>query len=244
MGRIASVARTPAQGVMLVTFASAVACVINWGFGLVVGAMFAREVSRRHPEGRLPAADRIGLHRVHDLARRLLRLGPAGRGDQGQPDEDHRPDPHTDTLFTTFNIAITLALILVLPFVCRIMHPAPKDVIAVDPSLLRLEETTRHQLGPDATPAERIEEAPLLSFVVAAFGIVYLILYFQKSGFNINININTVNLIMLSPADRARTPMAYARAVSNAARGTAGIMIQFPFYAGIQLMMEEWASVG
>ena len=36
-----------------------------------------------------------------------------------------------------------------------------------------------------------------------------------------------------------RTPMAYARAISNAARGTAGIMIQFPFYAGIQFMMEE-----
>lgn len=79
---------------------------------------------------------------------------------------------------------------------------------------------------------------PALSFVVAAFGIVYLILYFQNSGFNININ--TVNLIMfIAGMILHRTPMAYARAVSNAARGTAGIMIQFPFYAGIQLMMEE-----
>jgi short-chain fatty acids transporter len=54
MGRIASVAQTPAQGVMLVAFASAVACVLNWGFGLVVGAMFAREyraASRRRITG-------------------------------------------------------------------------------------------------------------------------------------------------------------------------------------------------
>ena len=84
----------------------------------------------------------------------------------------------------------------------------------------------------------RIEEVPLLSFVVAAFGIVYLILYFRDRGFNININ--GVNLIMfIAGMILHRTPMAYARAVSNAARGAAGIVVQFPFYAGIQLVMEE-----
>jgi short-chain fatty acids transporter len=31
-----------------------VACVINWGFGLVVGAMFAREVARRVPGSDYP----------------------------------------------------------------------------------------------------------------------------------------------------------------------------------------------
>lgn len=45
----ASAAKTPVQGVMLVTFFGSVACVINWGFGLVVGAMFAREVARESP---------------------------------------------------------------------------------------------------------------------------------------------------------------------------------------------------
>ncbi|EOL9306216.1 TIGR00366 family protein [Escherichia coli] len=36
-----------------------------------------------------------------------------------------------------------------------------------------------------------------------------------------------------------KTPMAYMRAISAAARSTAGILVQFPFYAGIQLMMEH-----
>lgn len=39
---------------MLVTFFGSVACVINWGFGLVVGAMFAREVARRVPGSDYP----------------------------------------------------------------------------------------------------------------------------------------------------------------------------------------------
>lgn len=39
---------------MLVTFFGLVACVINWGFGLIVGAMFAREVARRVPGSDYP----------------------------------------------------------------------------------------------------------------------------------------------------------------------------------------------
>src|ERR1700752_3838323 len=44
---LASSARTPAQGVMLVAFVGAVACAVNWGFGLVLGAMLSREVAKR-----------------------------------------------------------------------------------------------------------------------------------------------------------------------------------------------------
>ena len=44
---LASTASTPGQGVMLVAFVGALACAINWGFGLVLGAMLAREVARR-----------------------------------------------------------------------------------------------------------------------------------------------------------------------------------------------------
>ena len=34
------------------------------------------------------------------------------------------------------------------------------------------------------------------------------------------------------------SPLSYMQAVVNGAKGTAGIMVQFPFYAGIQGMME------
>ncbi len=54
----ASLAKTPVQGVMLVTFFGSVACVINWGFGLVVGAMFARDNNVR-----VTAADRLCAQR-------------------------------------------------------------------------------------------------------------------------------------------------------------------------------------
>ena len=39
--RIASVAKSPFQGIVIVTFVSLIACWINWGFGLVVGAILS-----------------------------------------------------------------------------------------------------------------------------------------------------------------------------------------------------------
>ncbi|WP_220092222.1 TIGR00366 family protein [Helicobacter sp. 16-1353] len=44
--KIASIAKTPKQGVALVVFFGGIASLINWGFGLVVGALFAKQVAR------------------------------------------------------------------------------------------------------------------------------------------------------------------------------------------------------
>jgi short-chain fatty acids transporter len=50
---------------------------------------------------------------------------------------------------------------------------------------------------------------------------------FAEKGFNITIN--TVNLMfMIAGLLLHKTPMAYMRAVSAAARSTAGILVQFP----------------
>ena len=45
--RIASVAKSPFQGIVIATFVSLIACWINWGFGLVVGAILAKEIARQ-----------------------------------------------------------------------------------------------------------------------------------------------------------------------------------------------------
>jgi len=47
LNRIAGLARTPGQAIVLVTFIALVASWINWGFGLVVGALFAKALARQ-----------------------------------------------------------------------------------------------------------------------------------------------------------------------------------------------------
>ena len=47
LDRLATLARSPGQAILLVTFVALAASWINWGFGLVVGALFAKALARR-----------------------------------------------------------------------------------------------------------------------------------------------------------------------------------------------------
>lgn len=234
---LASFAKTPKQAVILVCFFASVACVINWGFGLVVGALFAKEVARKLKNvdyGLLIAAAYMGFMTWgggFSGSMPLLAATP------NNPVEKHVGGliPISDTIFTGYNIFITLALIVVLPILVSFM--IPKSPKVVDPALLAEDSSFDKKLDKDATVALKLEESRTLTYIIVGLGTIYLINYFIKNGFNVTIN--TVNLIfILSGMLLHKTPMAYMRAVSNAARSTAGILIQFPFYASIALMME------
>ena len=239
MERLAAVATTPGQGVMLVAFSSAIASIVNWGFGLVVGAMFAREVARRIPKADyrlLIASAYIGFMTWHGGLSGSIPLAAATPGNP--MDKTVGVIPLSDTLLTSYNIVITVGLVLLLPFLCRWMHPSEAQTTTIDPALLKPDPSVTRVLPADASIAERMEESRIIAFMTGALGIIYLGHLFATKGFSLNIN--SVNLMMLTAGILLhRTPLAYARAVANAARSTAGIMLQYPFYAGIQLMMEH-----
>ena len=44
---MASKLKTPRQAIIVVTVVSTIACILNWGFGLVIGAIFAKEIAKR-----------------------------------------------------------------------------------------------------------------------------------------------------------------------------------------------------
>ncbi|MEX0446459.1 TIGR00366 family protein [Xenorhabdus sp. SGI246] len=234
----ASLAKTPTQGVMLVTFFGSVACVINWGFGLVVGAMFAREVARRVPGSDYPLLIACAYIGFLTWGGGFSGSMPLLAATPGNPVE-HISGliPVSQTIFTSYNIFITLGLIAVMPFVTRMMMPKKEEIMMIDPALLEEEPDFQKKLPKDAPLSERMEESRIIAWIIGILGFTYLGIYFAKNGFNITIN--TVNMIfLLTGLLLHKTPMAYMRAVGAAAKSTAGILVQFPFYAGIQLMME------
>ncbi|MBT9585921.1 TIGR00366 family protein [bacterium] len=239
MRKVASVANTPAQGVMLVTLVAAVASVINWGFGLVLGAMFAREVARRVPKSDyslLIASAYIGFLTWHGGLSGSIPLMAASK--DNIMEKTCGLIPISQTLGTGYNLFITLALIVSLPFLTRQMLKPADQVVEVDPQLLVEEPGTQRILGPGASLAERLEESRLLNLLVVLSAFAYMGLRFWQRGFVVDVDI--VNLTFLAVGMLLHgTPMAYARAIGAAARGTASIMIQYPFYAGIQMMMDK-----
>ncbi len=86
------------------------------------------------------------------------------------------------------------------------------------------------------TPAERIENSKVLSLLLGVMGYAFIIGYFVRNGFALNLNI--VNFVFLFTAIILHgTPRHLLDAVFSGARNTAGILLQFPFYAGIMGMM-------
>ncbi|MBD7938813.1 MULTISPECIES: short-chain fatty acid transporter [Cytobacillus] len=237
LSALASKAKTPGQAVIIVTIISLLASWINWGFGLVIGALFAKELAR-HVKGvdyrLLIASAYSGFVIWHGG---LSGSTPLTIATPGHFSEDLIGIiPTSETIFSSFNLIITIALFIVLPIVNRFMLPAKDDTVTVDPALLK-EDLPAATLEKDSmTPAERLENSQLLSLLIGVMGLIFLFYYFVTNGFALNLDIVNFLFLFLGILFH-RTPRHFLQAVTNAVKGGSGIIIQFPFYAGIIGMM-------
>lgn len=144
------------------------------------------------------------------------------------------------TVFSLFNLLIAGGVCIALTVVNTLMHPKASDTVAVDPALLR---EVKDSYVPAKTPAGALENSPVLSYAMALAGLGYLVysLGFQGRGLDLN---GVIMIFLFLGILLHRTPMAYVRSVNKAASASAGILLQFPFYAGIMGIMTGVSSEG
>ena len=85
------------------------------------------------------------------------------------------------------------------------------------------------------TPGERLEHSPILTVLCVALAAVYIGRYFWSAKDRLSaINLNTLNLTFLFVGFALHgTPARMMRAVREATPAVWGVILQFPFYAGI-----------
>lgn len=227
--------RSAATAIVYVTLVSLVASWLNWGFGLVVGALFAKALARhvRVDYRLLVASAYSGFVVWHGGLAGSIPLTIATPGhftaetigviDTGQ------------TLFAGFNLAIVAALFVAVPLVNRLM--LPRDDESVIASREALEESGPDQVRP-SRPAEHLEHSRLLAGCVGLAGLAYLADYFFLRGQGLNLNVVNFLFLMLAIVLHG-TPTRLLASLQAGVRGGAGIVIQFPFYAGIMAIMTQ-----
>ncbi len=232
LNRLAALAKSPGQAIILVTLISLLASWLNWGFGLVVGALFAKALARQiQVDYRLLVASAYsGFIVWHGgLAGSVpLTIATAGHFSENLIGLI----PTTDTIFANFNLLLVAILFIAVPLVNRLMLPKAADSIYVDPAKLQDQPA---RVGSNERPADKLENSMLLALLVGFAGIAYLVQYFVKGG---SLNLNIVNYLFIFLAIVLHgTPRRLLHSLQQAIQGGAGIVIQFPFYAGIMAVM-------
>ncbi|AOF83525.1 short chain fatty acid transporter family protein [Methyloversatilis sp. RAC08] len=232
---IAELAHTPGQAILLVSVVSLLASWLNWGFGLVIGAMFARQLAR----GVAGVDYRLLIASAYS-GFVIWHGGLSGSVPLTLATADHFLAARTgviatgDTIFSTFNLLIVLALFICVPILNRLMMPRPENTVTVDPALL-----VDVEFVPDTstdTPAARLDNSILLAQSVGIMGLVFSGYYFLVSAGTLNLNIVNFMFLFLGIMLHGR-PSRFLAAIGDAARGSGGIIVQFPFYAGLMGMI-------
>lgn len=240
LSRMSMLAKTPAQAVILVSFVALIACLINYGFGLVVGALFSVHVAKR-----VPAADFRLLVASAYSGMVIWHGGLSGSiplliATPGHFLEDKMGVISvTETLFSPMNMFIVLALLATLPLFNRYLLKGADPLGHVDSHLWQTEEeeTEDAEAIKPTTPAERLENSKVVSMLIGGLGLAFIAYHFATKGFDLNINI--VNFIFLFLGIILHgTPRRFLDTVGSGVRNAGGIIIQFPFYAGIMGMMD------
>ena len=236
---LAGVPKTPRGAVALTVLVSLTTVTLNWGFGLVVSAMFAREIAKRHrlDFAWLLAGAYSGFVMFPPGISSAIALAQATPGSSlniVQKLTGHII-PLSQTLLPAFNLVPSLIFFLVLPWLFSRMQPPDADMQPADQARLEAEDAPKIRV-PTAGLAGVLERAWILNLflVVASFG--YLAMQVVAGKFSLDMN--SLILIFLALGLLLHwTPVAYVESINNAARVSGSLLLQYPIYGGIMGMM-------
>ncbi|MBQ6295533.1 MAG: short-chain fatty acid transporter [Firmicutes bacterium] len=240
LARIAAVAKNKRSAIVLTTFVSVICCWLNWGFGLIAGALLAKEMAKRIRDvdyRLLIASAYSGFVIWHAGLSGSIPLTISGGYTIG---EETYQAGMNQTVFHPMNLIMCGLILFLMPFVNYAMHPDEEHTITVDPALLENDVDRVYEIK---TPADRIEHSKILWCIIVVAGFAWIIQYFMgvvKAGGSVAnaLNLNVVNFIFLFLGLLMHGNLRrYVDAIGDAAGGSAGVLLQFPFYAGIMGMM-------
>jgi len=249
-----------ASAAFMVTLLTIIAGWLNWGVGLIFGAIFARKVAEYAAANNVKlnypiigACGYVGLMVWHGglSGSSLFKIAEPGHlaemmdGLMDPAAIAALPNaiPYSETVFTGMNLTVTLALLIFLPltmwFIAK--RSKPQDIVLPVSTFSNDVETS------DVIGAEKLDYSKIFGVGV---GVVILIVALlsaldhpqvSSAGF---IQPNWINLVLLGLCLTLHGRFVkFLRATDDAISGASGILIQFPLYFGIMGLMKSSGMV-
>ncbi|SDQ19218.1 short-chain fatty acid transporter [Natronobacterium texcoconense] len=258
--RLAKVPDTAPQAVILVAVFSMAIAWIHWGFSLILGAIFAREMGKvayekgidvHYPLLALSGYMGLALTWHWGLSGSApLLLTDAAQVGEGTafhmvPEEGI---PLSQTIMHGYGITLTVLSIVFAALVLYLITPSgerSRDITEYIPESELFDtagdggETVETESEPSEkpAPAERIDNNLVLGGLIGLTGFGYVLYLLVSQGIDA-LNLNVVNFGFLMAGLLIWTnPSAYRDKFGEAATAAAGVILLFPFFAGIQGIM-------
>lgn len=245
--RLAAWPRRPRGAVAFVALLAMLTAWLNWGFSLMFSAALAKAVARRVPGAdyrALAASSFLGLGSVwaqglsgsaalqmatpsalSEATRAIVAHGGVVRGGVVSL---------ADTIFLPQSFISVVIEIVVVTLVVALAAPTGKRAVEMAKTAqIQDEEVER-------TP-HVLERTPWLTLVFVALAVAYLVRVFWTARSPLlAISLDVVNLVLLSVGALLHwTPARLMRAVRAATPAVWGIVLQFPFYAGMAAVIAK-----
>lgn len=228
---------TTAQRALLITMAvTALASFISWGLGFVLGPILARAIARRNAVDFPLLVAAAYCAAICTLPMGLSITAPVLVNTPGHfLEAEIGLIPQSETIFSPVNISTVALALLGSLLVFRKMVPAADQAITiVDEHTGPVEVVEAPQ---QRTLSQRISDSRWLSVLVVLGGLYWLLRWFRDNGFDLNINI--LNFVFLMVGLGLHGSMQrYANCFTEGVKSASGIILQYPFYAGIMGMMQ------
>ncbi len=232
----------PSQAILVTGLFSLATGYLNWAFCLMASALFVPFVCRRNPRADVRivvAASYLGLGTVwhgglSGSAPLILATpnNPLIAPTSGAPVVD-RLIPVTETLFTPFNLIYLVVIGAVALGTLIVLHPR-EHVVTLPAEQLKSILPGIRPSDAARTPADRIDRFRGWMLLAAVLIGYPLIRSFAVNGFGATWTINAYNMVFLLVALLVHgSPRSFVEAFRSGMGTASGIVLQFPFYAGI-----------
>ena len=241
LNKITGKINSTASAAFWVTFLTVIFGYLNWGLALIFGAVFAKKLAERFSTRKQPfnypliaAAGYTGLLVWHGG---LSGSAPLKVAEKGHFLFDEiGVVPLSETLFSTMNILMFFAFLVILPMVMVFMAKKD-DEILININFEKEKNQDSKQFA--LSFGERADNSRILSLSFALLFFVAAGYSVYKSHGNGVITLDFINFILFGLAILFTPNLKSFMNLANKSIGSAtGILVQFPLYAGIMGIMK------
>ena len=230
------------RAALIITFLTILISLLNWGLGLIFGAIFVKKVGiyafKNNIKINYPFLGACGYSGLMVWHGGLSGSAPIKIAEKGHFLSDKiGVISLEETIFSDLNITVSILLIFIVP---TLMYFLAKK-IKVAEHVISVENKTSENTN-NKTLSEKIDNSFIFSKIIGTLLLIYLLIkhiYITDGSFIASINPNLINLWLLSFCIFSHKNLSsFIKSVNKAIISATGILIQFPLYFGIMGIMK------